>query len=95
MSTYMRVDFVGRASRQWVILEVSVAPVGSCTSLARNARAGLEGATALLREREEEKRSHGVIRKLLSDAGKGTIFTPIFRTSGAMGPSVIALFQSF
>ena len=56
---------------------------------------GLEGTTALLRAREEEKRSHGVIRKLLSDAGNNTIFTPIVMSaSGAMGPSMIAFLQS-
>jgi hypothetical protein len=54
-------------------LEVSVVTVGSDTSLAKSARAGLEGTTALLREREEEKRNDGVIRKLLSDAGNSTI----------------------
>ena len=77
-----------------VILEVSVVTVGSDAALAGSARAGFEGTTALLRAREEEKRNHGVIRKLLSDAGNNTIFTPIVMSaSGAMGPSMIAFLQ--
>ena len=80
---------------QRVILEVSVVTVGSAASLAGSARARLERTTALLMAREEEKRNHGVIRKLLSDAGNNSIFTPIVMSaSGAMGPSMIAFLQS-
>ena len=62
--------------------------------MAASARTGLEGTTALLRAREEEKRSHGVIRKLLNDSGNQTIFTPIaLSASGAIGPSMIAFLQ--
>ncbi len=63
------VVYVDRASGQRVILEVSVVTVVSDSALESSSRMGLEGTTALQRAREEEKRSHGVIRKLLSDAG--------------------------
>ena len=94
-STVADVVYIDIASGQRVILEVSVVTVGSAASLAGSARAGLEGTTALLMAREEEKRNHGVIRKLLSDAGNNSIFTPIaMSASGAMGPSMIAFLQS-
>ena len=93
-STVADVVYIDSASGQRVILEVSVVTVGSDAALAGSARAGLEGTTALLRAREEEKRNHGVIRKLLNDAGNNTIFTPIVMSaSGAMGPSMIAFLQ--
>ena len=89
-STVADVVYVDRASGQRVILEVSVVTVGSDSALASSSRMGLE-----VRAREEEKRSHGVIRKLLSDAGNNTFFTPIVMpASGAMGPSMIAFLQS-
>ena len=93
-STVADVVYVDNVSGKRVILEVSVVTVGSDSSLAGSARAGLEGTTALLREREEEKRNHAVIQKLLSDSGNQTIFTPIVMSaSGAMGPSMIAFLQ--
>jgi hypothetical protein len=53
-------------------------------------------SSALLMAREEEKRNHGVIRKLLSDTGNNSIFTPIaMSASGAMGPSMTAFFQRY
>ena len=77
-----------------MILEVFIVTVGSDSALAASARAGLEGTTALLRAREEEKHNHGIIRKLLNDSGNQTIFTPIVMSaSGAMGPSMIAFLQ--
>jgi hypothetical protein len=89
------VVYVDNFSGQRVILEVSIVTVGSDTSLTGSARAGLEGTTALLREREREKRNHSVIQKLLNDSGNHTIFTPIVMSaSGAMGPSMIAFLQS-
>jgi hypothetical protein len=93
-STVADVVYVDSVSGRRVILEVSVVTVGSDSSLAGSARAGLEGTTRLLREREEEKRSHRVIQKLLNDSGNSTIFTPIVMSaSGAMGPSMIAFLQ--
>jgi hypothetical protein len=84
------VVYFDRASGRRVILEVSIVTVGSDSALAASARAGLEGTTALLRAREEEKRSHGVIRKLLNDSGNQTISTPIVMSaSGAMGPRTV------
>ena len=65
------------SSRARVILEVSIVTIGSDTSLGRGARAGLDGVNAQLRAREEEKRNHGVVRRLLNEAGNNTIFTPI------------------
>ena len=45
--------------------------------------------------REEEKRNHGVIQRLLSDAGNDSIFNPIVMSaSGAIGPSMIDFLQS-
>jgi hypothetical protein len=94
-STVADVVYVDNVSGKRVILEVSVVTVGSDSSLAGSARAGLEGTTKLLREREAEKRNHGVIQKLLNDSGNSTIFTPIVMSaSGAMGPSMIAFLQS-
>jgi hypothetical protein len=70
------VVYVDNVSGKRVILEVSIVTVGSDSSLAGSTRAGLEGTTKLLREREAEKRNHGVIQKLLNDSGNQTIFTP-------------------
>jgi len=55
-------------SRARVILEVSIVTIGSDTSLGKGARAGLDGVNAQLRAREEEKRNHGVVRRLLNEA---------------------------
>ena len=75
------------SSRARVILEVSIVTIGSGTSLGRGARAGLDGVNAQLRAREEEKRNHDVVRRLLDEAGNNTIFTPIVMSAcGAMGP---------
>jgi hypothetical protein len=93
-STVADVVYVDSASGRKVILEVSIVTVGSDSAMAGSARAGLAGTTALLRAREEEKRNHSVIRKLLNDSGNQTIFTPIVMSaSGAMGPSMIAFLQ--
>ena len=51
--------------------------IGSDTSLGRGARAGLDGVNAQLRAREEDKRNHSVVQRLLNEAGNHTIFTPI------------------
>ena len=76
------------------MLKVSVATVGSGTSLARTSRAGLDSVTALLRAREQEKRNHRVIQKITNEAGNTTIFTPIvLSASGAMGPSTVAFLK--
>jgi hypothetical protein len=93
-STVADVVYVDNVSGKRVILEVSVVTVGSDSSLAGSARAGLEGTTALLREREEEKRNHAVIQKLLNDSGNQTIFTPIaMSASGAMVLLVISFLR--
>jgi hypothetical protein len=76
-STVADVVYIDNASGRRVILEVSIVSVGSDSAMAGSARAGLEGTTALQRAREEEKRNHGVIRKLLNDSGNQTTFTPI------------------
>ena len=56
--------------------------------------AGLDSVTALLRAREQEKRSHRVIQKITNEAGNTTIFTPIvLSASGAMGPSTVAFLK--
>ena len=82
------------SSRARVILEVSIVTIGSDTSLGRGARAGLDGVNAQLRAREEEKRNHGVVRRLLNEAGNNTIFTPIVMSAcGAMGPSMVAFLK--
>ena len=70
------VVFLDNLSGQRVILEVSVVTIGSDSSLAAGARAGLGGVRAQLQAREREKRNHGVIQKVLSDPGNNTIFTP-------------------
>ena len=71
--------FFDPSSRARVILEVSIVTIGSDTSLGRGARAGLDGVNAQnfaqLRAREDDKRNHSVIRRLLNEAGK-TLFTP-------------------
>ncbi len=47
-----------------------------------------------LRAREEEKRNHGVVRRLLNEAGNNTIFTTIVMSAcGAMGPSMAAFLK--
>ena len=47
-----------------------------------------------MRAREEEKRDHGVVRRLLNEAGNNTIFTPIVMSAcGAMGPSMVAFLK--
>ena len=82
------------SSKARVILEVSIITIGSDTSLGRGARAGLDGVNAQLRAREEEKRNHGVVRRLLNEAGNNTIFTPIVMSAcGAMGPSMVAFLK--
>ena len=69
--------------------------MGSDSSLAAGARAGLGGVRAQLQAREREKRNHGVIQKVLSDPGNNTIFTPIvLSASGAMGPSMVEFLKS-
>ena len=69
------------------ILEVSVVTVGSDTSLARISRAGLGSVTALLRAREQEKRSHRAIQKITNEAGNNTMFTPIVLSASGRWPS--------
>ena len=75
--------------------EVSIVTIGSDTPLGRGARAGLDGVNdAQLGAREEEKRNHGVIRRLLNEAGNKTIFIPIVMSAcGAMGPSMVAFLK--
>ncbi len=52
------------------------------------------GVNAQLRAREEEKRNHGVVRRLLNEAGSNIIFTPIVMSAcGAMGPSMVAFLK--
>ena len=81
------VFFDPSSSRARVILEVSIVTIGSDTSLGRGTRAGLDGVDAQLRAREEDKRNHSVVRRLLNEAGNNTIFTPIVMSAcGAMGP---------
>ena len=72
-STVADVVFLDNLSGQRVILEVSVVTIGSDSSLAAGARAGLGGVRAQLQAREREKRNHGVIQKVLSDPGNNTI----------------------
>ena len=86
--------FFDPASGARVILEVSIVTFGSDSSLGRGARAGLEGFNAQLREREDEKRNHNVVQRLLNEAGNSTIFTPIVMSAcGAMGPSMVAFLK--
>jgi len=88
------VVFFDPSSRARVILEVSIVTIGSDTSLGRGARAGLDGVDAQLRAREEDKRNHSVVRRLLNEAGNNTIFTPIVMSAcGAMGPSMVAFLK--
>ena len=83
------VVFFDPSSRARVILEVSIVTIGSDTSLGRGARAGLDGVNAQLRAREEDKRNHSVVQRLLNEAGNSTIFTPIVMSAcGTMGPSM-------
>jgi len=56
-----------------VILEVSIVTIGSNNSLGRGARAGLDGLNAQFRSREEDKRFHSVVQRLLNEAGNNTI----------------------
>ncbi len=63
------VIYIDPSSRARVVLEVSIVTIGSGTSLGRDARAGLDGVNAQLRAREEEKRIHDVVRRLLGEAG--------------------------
>ena len=85
------VVFFDPSFRARVVLEVSIVTIGSDTSLGRGARAGLDGVSAQLRAREDEKRKHSVVRRLLNEAGNNTIFTPIVMSAcGAMGPSMVA-----
>ena len=88
------VVFFDPSCRARVILEVSVVTIGSDTSLGRGARAGLDGVNAQLRAREEDKRNHGVVQRLLNEAGNHTIFTPIVMSACvAMGSSMIAFLK--
>jgi hypothetical protein len=88
------VVFFDPSSRARVILEVSIVTIGSDTSLGRGARAGLDGVNAQLRAREEDKRNHSVVQRLLNEAGNHTIFTPIVMSAcGAMGPSMVAFLK--
>ena len=88
------VVFFDPSSRARVILEVSIVTIGSDTSLGRGARAGLDGVNAQLRAREEDKRNHSVVQRLLNEAGNNTIFTPIVMSAcGAMGPSMVAFLK--
>ena len=53
-------------------------------------RAGLDGIIAQLRTREDKKRNHSVVRRLLNEAGNNTIFIPIVMSAcGDMGPSMV------
>ena len=88
------VVFFDPSSRARVILEVSIVTIGSDTSLGRGARAGLDGVNAQLRAREDEKRHHSVVLKLLNEAGNNTIFNPIVISAyGAMSPSIVAFLK--
>ena len=71
-----------------------IVTIGSDTSLGRGARAGLDGVNAQLRAREDEKRNHSVVRRLLNEAENNIIFTPIVMSAcGAMGPSMVAFLK--
>ena len=86
--------FFDPSSRARVVLEVSIVTIGSDTSLGRGAQAGLDGVIAQLRAREDEKRNHSVVWRLLNEAGNNTIFTPIVMSAcGAMGPSMVAFLK--
>ena len=70
------VVFFDLSSRARIILEVSIVTIGSGTSLGRGARASIDGVNAQLRAREEEKRNHSVVRRLLNEAGSKTFSPP-------------------
>ena len=56
--------------------------------------AGPDGNNAQLRDREEDKRNHSVVQRLLNEAGNNTIFTPIVLSAyGAMGPSMVVFLK--
>ncbi len=55
-------------------------------SLGRGARAGLYGVNAQLRAREEEKRNHYVVRRMLEEVGN-------MSACGAMGPSTVTFLK--
>ena len=79
-STVADVVFLDNLSGQRVILEVSVVTIGSDSSLAAGARAGLGGVRAQLQAREREKRN------------QITLFSPgrlvCFRSHGALDGGV-------
>ena len=68
------VVFFDPSSWARVILEVSIVTIGSDTSLGRGARAGLDEVNAQLRAREEDKRKHSFVQRLLNEAGKKHYF---------------------
>jgi len=76
------VVFFDPSPRVRVILEVSIVTIGSDTSLGIGARAGLDGVNAQLQAREEQKRNHSVVWRLLNEAGNKT-----------MGPSTVAFLK--
>ncbi len=93
-TTIADVVYFGSLSGERAILEVPVATVGSDTSLTRTSRAGLGSVTALLRAREQEKRSHRAIQKITNEMGNSTLFNLIvLSASGAMGPSTVAFLK--
>ena len=66
------VVFFDLSFRARVILEVSIVTIGSDTSLGR------DGVNAQLRAREEDKRNHSIVRRLLTRREiSNNIFTPI------------------
>ncbi len=87
-------DYFGRGSSWNAIVDVSTVAIRSGNSLGRGARTELDGVNGQLRAREEEKRSHEVIRRLLNEAGSSTIFALIVMSAcGAMGPSMVAFIE--
>jgi hypothetical protein len=93
-TTIADVAYFDSLSGERAILEVSVVTVGSDTSLSRTSRAGMDSVIALLRAREQEKRSHRAIQKITNEAGNNAIFTPlVLSASGAMGPLTVALLK--
>ena len=52
----------------------------------------MESMRSQQRAREEEKRNHGVIRRLLNETVNNTIFIPM-SACGAMGPSMMAFLK--
>jgi len=88
------VVFFDPSPRVRVILEVSIVTIGSDTSLGIGARAGRDGVNAQLQAREEQKRNHSVVWRLLNEAGNKTVFTPVVMSAcGAMGPSTVAFLK--